>query len=265
MSFLHKMTCRRCFGGSLVATAVAAPLASLFGSRPGWAQGKPEHPTPGGPLSTRSHILDTGADALQTKRPLDAMSEYLNAFHFYADDMGRQVEANHYCTHLSEDFHQCVIYSSNQRDAKLIGIEYIVSEKVFKTLPDEEKRLWHSHHYEVKSGELVAPGIPFVAEHAFMKDLVTTYGKTWHTWQIDRDLTFPMGIPQLMMGFTQDGQVNQQMADDRDKRFKVSTANEKKNRADIPIPSVAEGANAWQSGRTVQLKLEKVAVRNLRT
>jgi hypothetical protein len=32
--------------------------------------------------------------------------------------------------------------------------------------PDDEKRLWHSHHYEVKSGILVAPGIPDLAEHA---------------------------------------------------------------------------------------------------
>ncbi len=94
------------------------------------------------------------------------MSAYLNGFHFYADDMGRQVEANHYCMHLNEDFHQCVIYDSNLATAKLIGIEYIVSERVFKTLPDDERRLWHSHNYEVKSGELIAPGVPEVAGHA---------------------------------------------------------------------------------------------------
>lgn len=264
MGILHKMTCRRCFSGSLAATAIAGPVLSLFGGGSALAKGKSEPPPPGLPLSARSHMLDTGADALQLKRPIDAMSEYLNGFHFYADDMGRQVEANHFCTHLTEDFHQCVIYSSNQSDAKLIGIEYIVSERVFTSLPDDEKRLWHSHNFEVKSGELVAPGVPDVAEHAFMKDLVTTYGKTWHTWQIDRDLNFPMGIPQLMMGFTKDGQVNQQMVDDRDRRFKVSTASEKKDRADIPMPTVAAGANGWQDGKTVQLKLEEVSVRNLR-
>jgi len=264
MSLLHSLTCRRCFTGSLMATGVAAPLAALFGSRAARAQGQQERPVPGDPLSMRSHVLDTGADALQNKRPIDAMSEYLNGFHFYADDMGRQVEANHFCTHLTEDFHQCVIYSSNQSDAKLIGIEYIVSEKLFKSLPDTEKTLWHSHHYEVKSGELVAPGVPNVAEHAFMQDLVTTYGKTWHTWQIDRDLNFPMGIPQLMMGFTRDGQANQQMVQDRDKRFGVSFEAARTNRDDIPMPEVVAGANAWQSGKIMQLKLEEVPVRNMR-
>lgn len=264
MSLMHNLTCRRCFGQGLIATAVAAPLAAIFG-RTALAADKKLTPFPGAPLSMHSHVLDTAADAIQSKKPIDAMSEYLNGFHFYADDMGRQVEANHFCTHLNEDFHQCVIYDANQPNAKLIGIEYIVSEKLFKTLPEEEKKLWHSHHYEVKSGELVAPGVPDLAEHAFMNDLVTTYGKTWHTWQIDRDHDFPMGIPQLMMGFVKDGQVTQSLLNDRDKRFGVSYQKEKANRADIPMPQVVAGANSWQSGKAMQLKLVEVDVKNLKT
>jgi hypothetical protein len=31
------------------------------------------------------------------------------------------------------------------------GVEYVVSEKVFQTLPAEEKQLWHSHNYEVSN------------------------------------------------------------------------------------------------------------------
>ncbi len=260
MGLLHNMTCRRCFSRSLVASAVAAPVAALLG-RKALAQ-KVEAPVPGGPLSGRSHMLDTAASAVQVRRPIDAMSEYLNGFHFYADDMGRQVEANHFCTHLTEDFHQCVIYDSNLADAKLIGIEYIVSEKLFLALPDDEKRLWHSHRYEVKSGELIAPGVPELAEHAFMTDLVTTYGKTWHTWQIDRDQNFPMGIPALMMGFTQDGQLDQAKLQDRDRRFDVSSEERRRNRGDVPLPDVAPGANSWQSGKVMQLRLEEVPVLN---
>lgn len=264
MSIMHNLTCRRCFSRGLVAAAMATPLATIFG-RTALAADKKVTPVPGAPLSTHSHLLDTAADAIRSKKPIDAMSEYLNGFHFYADDMGRQVEANHFCTHLNEDFHQCVIYDANQANAKLIGIEYIVSEKLFKTLPEEEKKLWHSHHYEVKSGELVAPGVPDLAEHAFMENLVTTYGKTWHTWQIDRDHDFPMGIPQLMMGFVKDGQVTQSLLNDRDKRFGVSYQKERANRADIPMPQVVPGANSWQSGKAMQLKLVEVDVKNLKT
>ena len=257
MSLMHDLTCRRCFNRSLTA-ADSVTLAALFG-RPALAR-KPEAPVPGAAVSGRSHALDSAADALQSKRPIDAMSAYLNGFHFYADDMGRQVEANHYCTHLSEDFHQCVIYDSDRSDAKLIGIEYIVSERIFRTLPDEERRLWHSHQYEVKSGELIAPGVPELAGHAFMETLVTTYGKTWHTWQVDRFPQFPTGIPQLMMGFVQDRQLDPRLLADRDRRFGASTETLRKDRGDIASPAVVEGADAWQSGRTVQLTLQEVAV-----
>jgi hypothetical protein len=222
----------------------AVPIAAAFGGRAASAENQPP--------------------AVKSGSPIDAMSEFLNGFHFYADDMGRQVEANHFCTHLTEDFHQCVIYDSSKPDAKLIGIEYIVSERIFKNLPDEEKRLWHSHDYEVKSGQLIAPGIPEAAEHAVMMDLITTYGKTWHCWQIDRDPDFPLGIPQLMMGFTREGQANQKMITDRDRRLGVSSGKRRADRADLVMPTIQAGANSWQSGRTVRLKLEEVAVKDLK-
>jgi hypothetical protein len=255
--------CRRSFTSSIFKGIVLLPFASLF-TREAKAQHKAETPPPGSQRSAKSKILDTGADVLQNKKPIDAMCAYLNGFHFYADDRGRQVEAHHFCTHLTEDFHQCVIYDSNESNAKLIGIEYIVSERVFRSLPDDEKKLWHSHNYEVKSGELIAPRVPEVAEHALMKDLVTTYGKTWHTWQIDRDASFPLGIPQLMMGFTRDGQINAAMVEDRDRRFHTSTAADRRQRADIAEPPAMNGANAWESGKAVQLTLAEVDVKNLR-
>ena len=127
----------------------------------------------------------------------------------------------------------------------------------FRSLPEDEKRLWHSHNYEVKSGILVAPGIPDLAEHAYFDDLVTTYGKTFHNWQYDCD-DFPYGIPQLMMGLTEDGQANEALIHDRDRRLGVSTARKRQNREDIPSPQVAPGANSWESGRTVQTRLEEM-------
>ncbi|MER7011506.1 OBAP family protein [Saccharopolyspora sp. NPDC000359] len=209
----------------------------------------------GHPLKHRA--LDLAAGALQPKYPLAAMSTYLNGFHMYADEMGRQVEATHFCVHLRHDLHQCVIFDRNAPDARLIGIEYIISEDRFRELPDDEKRLWHSHHHEVKSGVLVAPGVPELAEHAYFTDLVTTYGKTFHTWQYDRD-DFPYGIPQLMMAFTEDGQADEAMVEARDRELGISTARKREHRADIPEPDVAPGANSWESGRTVQTRLAEV-------
>lgn len=206
----------------------------------------------GHPLKHR--VLDMAAGAVQPKYPLDAMSTYLNGFHMYADEMGRQVEASHFCVHLRHDLHQCVIFDRNAPDARLIGIEYIISEERFRSLPEDEKRLWHSHHYEVKSGSLTAPGVPEIAAHSYFSDLVTTYGKTFHTWQYDRD-DFPYGVPQLMMGLTRDGQIQEGLVRERDRRLGLCTQRERERRADIPMPEVVAGANSWESGRTVQTRL----------
>jgi hypothetical protein len=207
--------------------------------------------------SLKHRALDLSAAAMQPKYPIEALSTWLNGFHFYADDMGRQVEANHFCIHLAHDMHQCIIFDSNKPNARLIGIEYIISAERFRALPEDEKRLWHSHHYEIGSGQLVAPGIPELAEHAYFEDLITTYGKTFHTWQIDRD-DFPFGVPQLMMGFTADGQIDEAMLEERDRRFGLSWRKRRAQRADIPPHAPFPGSNSWESGRSVQTSLREV-------
>lgn len=147
------------------------------------------------------------------------------------------MEAHHYCycAQLSEDFIQCVLYDGNTRDAKLVGVEYVVSAKLFAGLPAEEKRLWHSHRYEVTSGQLVAPGIPNPVEHALMKKLVSTYGKIWHTWDTEKN-PMPIGIPALLMGFTQDGQLRPELLKTRDDRIGVTNAEKRQTARTAPRP-----------------------------
>ncbi len=182
------------------------------------------------------------------------MSAYLNGFHFYSGDMDGQMEAHHYVTRLNEDLMQAVIYDGNGRDAKLMGVEYIISARLFEGLPDEEKKLWHSHDYEVKSGTLVAPGLPQLAEKALMEQVVTTYGKTWHTWHTDRDKALPYGIPALMMGFTADGQLDPALEAARDRRLGVDTGASRRARASIAQPPVDPLANAWEHGEVIRLQ-----------
>ncbi|MGA0557963.1 OBAP family protein [Larkinella sp. VNQ87] len=214
--------------------------------------------SPGADKTAKTEVLEAGADVIQNKAPLKAMSMYLDGFHFYSGNLKGQMEAHHYCTQLNEDLVQCTIFDGNGRDARIMGVEYIVSERLFKTLPDEEKKLWHSHHHEVKSGTLIAPGLPLVAEHELMEKLVSTYGKTYHTWHTDRDLELPLGHPLLMMGFTKDGQLADSLVRQRDQRFEVSTPEKRQNRADIPTPTLVPGANAWEQGEIRQLKVSTV-------
>lgn len=204
--------------------------------------------TPGANKSTKSKILETGADFLQDKSPLKKINTYLNGFHFYNGNIHAQMEAHHYVSQLNEDVYQAIIYDGNEEAAKIMGVEYIITGRLFKTLNEEEKKLWHSHHHEVISGSLIAPGIPNAAEHELMEKLVSTYGKTIHTWHTDQEKTLPLGSPMLMMGFTKDGQLQPSLLEARDKRFNISTQEKRKNRQDIPTPLVHPMANAWEKG-----------------
>jgi hypothetical protein len=189
--------------------------------------------------------------------PIGDIHAHVCGIHFYSGDMSRQIIAEHYCSHLSDQVLQCVIYDSNKPGAHLIGVEYIVSAKIFESLPSEEKKFWHSHNYEVKSGVLTAPGMADAAEKDLMKVLIGTYGKTWHFWQVDRGDKLPLGIPQLMMAFTADGQAKANIVAERDRLYGLSAA-KKTARADIADAKLDPGADAWQKGQAVQLDLKTV-------
>jgi hypothetical protein len=235
-----------------ITTASIAVLVALTSGCNGSDSGSPVK-SPGDPPSAKIRALEVGAAMLQTQPPLRAINAYLDGFHFYSGNMQAQMEAHHYCSLLNDDVIQCVIYDGNVADAKLMGVEYIVSEKLFARLPAAEKALWHSHVHEVKSGQLIAPGIPAIAEHELMEKLIRTYGKTWHTWHTDRHEALPLGVPQLMMGFTAEGQSDPAMVDARDRRFDIDSKEKKRHRADIEPPAIDSGADAWQRGRTIQI------------
>lgn len=212
---------------------------------------------PGEEKTGKTKALEAGAAALQDKTPVKKLEMYLDGFHFANGDMKNQMEAHHYCMKLNEDVTQCVMYDGNTEDAKIMGIEYIISERLFKTLPEEERRLWHSHVYEVKSGTLIAPGLPDIAEKELMEEIVSTYGKTIHTWHTNHHHELPLGTPLIMMGFTKDGQLEDSILKTRDKVFDVSSTEKRKQREDIPTPTIQPGADAWEKNEVYQLELKR--------
>lgn len=92
--------------------------------------------------------------------------------------------------------------------------------------------------------------MPDVVDHVIMKDvLVNTYGKTVHTWRFDqRDGLYPVGIPELVMGFTHDDQITPDFVTERDELFGLNTTEIRASRADIVANDVLEGADSWKYG-----------------
>jgi hypothetical protein len=203
---------------------------------------------PGGEKSAKTEMLETGASLLQTQAPLRPMDIYLVGFHAAKDNPGHQMEAHHYCHQINQDFAQCALFDGNSRAANLIGIEYIISEKLFETLSRKEKKYWHPHNFEILSGQLIAPGIPSSAEHELMGGKMNSYGKTWHVWNSapygqtgDR---MPIGEPMLEWSFNRNGEALPGLVESRDRRMDLDTQETRRNRTDlVPLAHPQSGVD----------------------
>ncbi|WP_205880564.1 OBAP family protein [Larkinella terrae] len=198
-------------------------------------------------------LLNSRLKADSSGIPISSFQLYLNDFHFFSGNRASQQETHHYCSQLSEDVTQCVIFDGNARNAKLTGVEYIISERLFKTLPEDEKKLWHSYRYLVKGGLLVAPNLSDEQEHDLMGRLVSAYGKTWQTWQNGSNSKLPLGGPALLMSFTRDGQLDPDLLKNRDKRLHIESAEKRQLRSDILGRASITGADSWENGPAIQL------------
>jgi hypothetical protein len=180
----------------------------------------------GKPKEEATRLLETGAQALQSFEPVGAIDTYLDGFHAMKDDPSHTMEAHHFCRARNEEFTQCVIFDANTANGNLVGIEYLISERLFETLSPDEQALWHPHNYEILSGQLVAPGLPDVAEQAFLHKKLNSYGKTWHTWDTGapEQKTLPLGPPMLAWSFNADGELDERLVKERDKRMNLDSA-----------------------------------------
>ena len=148
---------------------------------------------------------------------------------------------------------QCILFDSSEKNAKLLGVEYIISDEQYRKLADAEKKYWHPHTYEVLAGGLIAPGMPAEKEREFMKAIMTTWGKTWHTWP-DPQTDLPTGEPLLVWALTGDGQADEKVIAARDEQFKVSTPKIREQRIkdigykvpQVPLPkSIDDIGRQW--------------------
>lgn len=191
----------------------------------------------GGPKGAWLTLLDKGADVLQPAAPLKAFDVYVAGLHCGRDDPAMQMEAHHYAKVVNGDLLQCVIFDGNTADANLIGIEYIVSGELFDGLPEEEKGYWHPHNYEVLSGQLSAPGLPQAVETSLMRQLLNSYGKTWHTWHTGTHAApghdLPLGGANLMWSFNRDGEADEGLRTDFESSLGLDSAAKRETRAQL--------------------------------
>jgi hypothetical protein len=204
----------------------------------------------GSEQSARSKALEAGAAVLQDLTPVRQFDIHLVGFHPMKDEPAMQMEAHHYCHQVNQDFAQCVLFDGNTESANMNGVEYIVSERLFESLPQEERRFWHPHNYEILSGQLVGPGLPAAAEKALMKDKMNSYGKTWHVWMSNPHGDhpadkLPLGPPRLAWSFNRDGEARPGLVEDAFQRLKIDAAEKRRERSDLSaLAHPQEGTDA---------------------
>jgi len=179
--------------------------------------------------------LEAGASLLQDTTPLKDFDIYVVGLHCAKHEPGMQMEAHHFCRQVNQDFLQCMVFDGNTKDANLIGVEYIISERLFGTLPQDEREFWHPHNYEILSGQLSAPGLPEAAERAFLKELMNSYGKTWHTWHTGRHDgepgdPLPFGEAKLMWSFNRDGEADERLKSNLEANLRIDEADKRRQR-----------------------------------
>jgi hypothetical protein len=108
--------------------------------------------------------------------------------------------AYHYCKPVSAEVNQCVLYDGTGPDAKLIGIEYLVSDALYQKMPAEEKLYWHDHKHEVDAGLLKSLTQSGDDEEKTMAAVRPLWGKVFHTWTTGK--TYPIGPPKLFWSDT---------------------------------------------------------------
>ena len=164
-------------------------------------------------------------------------SYYMVGFHPMKAEPQVAVEAHHYCTQVNSEFAHCTIFDGNSTNANLVGIEYIVSERIFDSFGEGEREYWHPHNYEILSGMLVMPGLPAPMEKEMLAGKMNSYGKTWHTWQsgslLAPGVPLPLEEAMLAWSYNADGEIAPAMLAERDRRMGIDTAKERADRADL--------------------------------
>jgi hypothetical protein len=175
---------------------------------------------------------------LQDLSPVRALDHYLNGFHVMKENTSLHMEAHHYCKNMNEEFTQCVLFDGNTAESNLIGIEYIISDRLFATLAAEERASWHPHNFEILSGQLVLPGVPAIAEKKTLQKKLNSYGKTWHVWDTGHvghpaahDL--PVGKPLLAWSHNRDGEMPADALQARDQRMGIDSTQKRAERAEF--------------------------------
>jgi hypothetical protein len=124
----------------------------------------------------------TTSSAAKPVDKYDSPQGHLTAIRHIFDDPSLRVQ--HYCKPSDKIVLVCQLYDTNKPNATLIGLEYIITQDQYNSLPDREKPYWHAHRVEF-APQRADPQMPDLTPEqakAAMAKLAPTWGKVVITW-----------------------------------------------------------------------------------
>lgn len=199
----------------------------------------------------KTKVLDKAAGLIQNHDAVNQLDLHLISLPCYTHcPTNRQRVTHHFCHHIEPGIWQCVMYDGDKKDSRLIGVEWVISEEKFREVPEEERILWHTHHQEVRGGNMVAPGLPPPAEKSAMQDLANTYGYAVHF--VEEGHTLPHGPPKLIMTLctpeVQYKNMDMEAWRMKDEQAKVLSQEKAIEREKFDYHDRIAGADQWERG-----------------
>jgi hypothetical protein len=124
-------------------------------------------------------LLSVGS-AAAAEKPAEGFTLHIDAkLHFPgAPDM----VAHHYCKEVAGGMTECLLFESDEPNARLVGVEVIVGADAHAALPDDEKAMWHYHKEEIAKVSATLPDVSAEEGAKVLKDVEETYGKVYLLW-----------------------------------------------------------------------------------
>jgi hypothetical protein len=158
---------------------------------------EPRRPTGARPQAGEQSERGSIAEAIGTEasiaRELLCPPTFAGA-HCLRERAGSAGVSHHDCGPLNNAVSHYLLYDGPDPDARLIGVEYLVSDEVYRRMPAEEKLYWHAHECEGDAGLLSSPRSRRSDAKATRVEVGTLWGKVYRTWVSGGD--YPRGPSQ---------------------------------------------------------------------
>jgi hypothetical protein len=134
------------------------------------------------------------SEPAQAQTPSEGFALHIDAkLHF--PGQGEMI-AHHYCKAVAGGLTECLLFDSDETDARAVGVEVVVGPDIYNGFDAGEQAMWHYHKEEIPIVEATLPDLPPEEAARVAQSLEETYGKIYLLWD-PSGVNMPVGEPSV--------------------------------------------------------------------